>query len=236
MSATTTARPVESAERITRAQRAFAFWRNAIGKKALMAVTGAVLFVYVVGHLLGNLQVYAGPAQIDAYSRFLHSNPGLLWTARVILLAAVIVHAGAGIQLWFQKRRARPVPYRSRGNVQASIGSRTMIWSGLVILAFVVYHLLDLTVGTANPSFVDLDPYRNMVASFRRVPSAIAYLVAMAGLGFHLQHGLWSMFQSLGVTNPRWMGGVKQVAALVAVLVFLGFASIPVAILTGLVG
>lgn len=219
-----------------RVARAAAFWQNSIGKKALMALTGIVLFIYVLGHLLGNLQVYAGREVINAYARFLHGNPGLLWTARVILLAAVIIHMAAGFQLYWQKRRTRPVAYRGRRWVEGSLSSRSMLWSGLIILVFVVYHLLDLTTGTLHPDFRELDPYDNMVTGFRVIPSAIAYLIAMVGLGFHLQHGLWSMFQSLGAGSPAFIQRLKQVALVLAVLIFLGFVSIPVAVLTGLLG
>jgi succinate dehydrogenase / fumarate reductase cytochrome b subunit len=216
-----------------RPPRVAALWRSAVGKKALMAVTGIVLFVYVLVHMLANLQIYQGPGPIDRYAELLHGAPALLWTARVILLAAVLVHIVAGVQLWFQKRAARPVGYQELRPVASSVASRTMIVSGLLILLFVVYHLLDLTFGVANPSFVPLDPYHNMIASFGRAAASAAYVVAMVALGFHLWHGLWSMFQSLGMAGARLTPGVKRFAVVFATAIALGFVSIPVAVLVG---
>jgi len=219
-----------------RASRAVIFWRNAIGKKALMALTGVVLFAYVVAHLLGNLQIFAGPEQINAYSRLLHVSPQLLWTARVVLLAALLVHVTAGIQLWAAARAARPVGYADYRATASSVASRTMIWSGLLILAFVVYHLLDLTVGVMNPDFQEGDVYHNVLVSLGRTAGALAYVVAMVGLGFHLWHGLWSLFQSLGVANRRLVVSAQRFAVAAAVILTLGFAAIPLAVLVGLVG
>ncbi len=214
--------------------RLAALWRNAIGKKALMAATGIVMFLYVLVHMLANLQVYAGPGAIDRYAALLHATPPLLWTARVVLLAAVAVHAVAGVQLYFQKRRARPVAYSQHAAVAATAASRTMIWSGALIFLFVVYHLLDLTTGAVNPGFEEGHVFRNVVASFARAGASIAYLVAMLALAFHLWHGLWSMFQSLGASSSRVTVGVKRFAAVFATLVAVGFASIPLAIVFGL--
>ena len=126
------------------------FWMSTVGKKVLMALSGIILFAYVIAHMLGNMQFYLGSEVINRYAHFLHSNEGMLWTARIVLLAAVLVHAIAGIQLWVGKREARPIPYRSKENIQATAASRTMIWTGVIIAAFVVYHVLDLTVGSAH--------------------------------------------------------------------------------------
>jgi succinate dehydrogenase / fumarate reductase cytochrome b subunit len=212
-------------------------WASNVGKKALMALSGIILFAYVVAHLLGNLQIYMGSEKINAYAHFLHSNEGMLWTARIVLLAAVLVHAIAGIQLWFRKRAARPIPYHTRENIQASAASRTMIVTGLLIGLFVVYHVLDLTVGAARvpqQSFQDLNPAFNVTHGFAFAPAAIAYIVAMIALGLHLWHGVYSMFGSLGLTHPRYTEGVKKFAALAATLIALANISIPVAVLTGL--
>lgn len=216
-----------------RPSRLAAFWSNAIGKKALMAITGFIWFLYVLVHMLGNLQAYAGPAAINAYGRFLRVAPALLWAARLVLFVALAVHVVAGVQLYLQKKRARPVGYGQFAPVSSSTASRTMIWSGFLILLFVVYHLLDLTVGTANPSFVEGDIFHNLVVSLARVLASLAYLVAMLALGFHLWHGLWSMWQSIGVANRRYRPGLQRLAITFAVLVALGFASIPIAVLTG---
>ncbi|WP_248355290.1 succinate dehydrogenase cytochrome b subunit [Anaeromyxobacter oryzae] len=217
-----------------RVSRAGALWRSVIGKKALMAVTGAILFLYVFFHLLGNLQIFTGPEQINRYAALLRVSPQLLWTARVILLVAVCVHAVAGAQLFLLAREARPVAYQDFRPIVSSTASRTMIWSGLLILAFVVYHVLDLTVGVVNPSFQEGDVYHNVLATFGRAVGVIAYVVAMVALGFHLWHGLWSMFQSLGFANRRAAPTIQRFAVTMAVILTLGFSAIPMAVLVGI--
>ncbi len=211
-------------------------WQNSVGKKALMAVTGIILFLFVLGHLVGNLQVYQGAEKLDAYARFLHEHVVPLWIIRLILLATVVVHALAGILVTVEKWKARPVAYYTRTNVQGSVASRTMIWSGLLIFAFVLYHLLDLTFGTVHPGFRPLMAYENVVGGFRNAGAAAAYVVSMVGLGFHLWHGLYSLTQSLGFRHPRYTPAIRSVAALLATLIALGNISIPVAVLTGFVG
>jgi succinate dehydrogenase / fumarate reductase cytochrome b subunit len=209
---------------------------STVGKKFLMALSGIVLFLYVIAHLLGNLQLYMGSEVINRYAEFLHANTGMLWTARIILLAAALVHVVAGVQLWLRKHEARPVPYRVRENVQASAASRTMIWTGLVIGAFVVYHVLDLTIGVAHiGEYIELQPANNVLTGFSNPLPAFLYVVAMIALGFHLWHGVYAMFGSLGLSHPRYTAGVKRFAALIATLIALANISIPVAVLTGLV-
>src|SRR5262249_11686858 len=171
------------------------FWEATIGKKVVMALSGVILFGYLVGHMAGNLQVLAGAAKINNYARFLHGSPGLLWSVRVLLLVSVIVHIAAAGQLEIGKRRARPIGYAKK-HEQGSLASRTMIWSGAVILAFVVYHILHLTAGTVHPSFVELDVHHNLVTGFQQAGAAAVYVIAMIFLALHLYHGLWSMFQS----------------------------------------
>jgi succinate dehydrogenase / fumarate reductase cytochrome b subunit len=208
---------------------------STVGKKVSMALSGIILFAYVIAHMLGNMQIYLGSEVINRYAQFLHSNEGVLWTARVVLLAAVLIHAIAGIQLWARKREARPVPYRNKENIQATPASRTMIWTGVIIAAFVVYHVLDLTVGTARAApYRELDPAFNVAQGFAYVPAAIAYIVAMVALGFHLWHGVYSMFGSLGLDNARYMNGVRRIAAFLATVIALANISVPVAVLTGL--
>ncbi len=219
-----------------RVSRLGLLWRSTVGKKAIMAATGLVLGLYVFFHLLGNLQVYAGPAQIDAYARLLHVSPPLLWTIRVVLLAAFLAHVVAGIQLWLRARGARPVAYAEYRPAVSSTASRTMIWSGILILLFVVYHVLDLTVGVIHPGYVEGEVYHNLVVGFGQVSGVLAYLVAMIALGFHLWHGVYSMFQSLGLSNRRLTPQVQRFAAGLSVVVALGFASIPLAVLIGVVG
>ncbi len=212
------------------------FWMSTVGKKVLMALSGIILFGYVVAHMLGNMQLYLGTELINGYAHLLHLNQGFLWTARIVLLAAVLVHAIAAIQLWVGKRDARPIPYRSKENIQATAASRTMIWTGAIIAAFIVYHVLDLTVGTAHSGrYVELDAAGNLISGFSQAGPVVLYVIAMIALGFHLWHGVYSMFGSLGLSHPRYTAGVKRLAALVATLIALGNISFPVAILTGLV-
>jgi len=232
MSVATTAKTVEPAS--SSAVRLVLLWQNSVGKKALMALTGIILSLFVLAHLIGNLQVYMGAEKLNAYAAFLQGSKGLLWTARIVLLASVLAHAAAGVILWLEKQQARPVAYFDRTNVQSSAASRTMIWSGLLILAFVVYHILHLTLGVVHPSFRDLAAYENVVNGFRVVGASVFYIVAMVGVGFHLWHGLYSMSQSLGFRHPRYTPVIRSVAALLATLIALANISIPVAVLAGI--
>jgi succinate dehydrogenase / fumarate reductase cytochrome b subunit len=211
------------------------FLTSTIGQKTVMATTGVVLFGFVVVHMLGNLQVYIGATKLNAYAETLRSTPALLWTTRVVLLVSVLAHAIFGMRLTRLRSEARPVGYRMKKNVKSSVSSRTMAVSGLLIFFFVVYHLLHLTLGTAHPSFDEANVYGNVVTGFRVVPAALAYIVAMVGLGVHLHHGVWSMFQSVGVGHPRWNAAVRRVASLAAAGIALANVSIPVAVLTGLI-
>jgi succinate dehydrogenase / fumarate reductase cytochrome b subunit len=219
-----------------RPSRLAAFWRNAIGKKALMAVTGILMFAFTLVHMIGNLQAFSGPGRLDRYAELLRVEPPLLWAARIVLLAALVVHVIAGAQLWAGKERARPVGYHAFRPVVATPASRTMIWTGFLILGFVVYHLLDLTVGVANPDFREGEVFHNLVVSLGRGAAALFYVVAVAGLGFHLWHGLYSMFQSLGMSNRAFTPAVQKFAAGMAALLTVGFAAVPLAVVFGLVG
>ncbi len=217
--------------------KAIRFYQASIGKKAVMAVTGVVLFGYLVGHLAGNMQVYLGQQQMDNYAAFLHSMPALLWGVRLLLVVCVVMHIVASIQITRLKQEARPVGYIKKKEVGSSYASRTMMWSGPIIAAFVIYHILDLTTGAANTAqFRELHAYENLVYSFRRIPVSVFYIVAMLLLGAHLYHGLWSMFQSMGFSHPRYTPLIKRAAAWVAILLVAGFISIPISVLAGLVG
>lgn len=200
-----------------------------------MAVSGCILFLFVVGHLIGNLQIYEGPEKLNRYAVFLRSLPALLWTVRAILLVMVGLHIWSSVALAMRKWEARPVNYVKRKATESSYASRTMYWSGPIILAFVIYHLLDFTFGSVNPHFVEGDVYANVVASFRVIPVSAFYIFAMVLLCMHLYHGLWSMFQSMGFYHPRYTPVLKRSAAVVAVLIAAGNISIPVAVMSGLV-
>jgi len=200
-----------------------------------MAVSGGVLFLFVVAHLIGNLQIYEGAEKLNSYSHVLHSMPGLLWTARITLLAMVALHIWSSVQLSVRNAEARPTDYVKKKSAGSSYAARTMYWSGPIILAFVIYHLLDLTFGVANPNFRDGNVYGNVVASFQVAPVAAFYIIAMLLLCMHLYHGLWSMFQSLGVHPPRYTLAMKRSAAVIAILIAAGNISIPVSVLAGVV-
>jgi succinate dehydrogenase cytochrome b subunit len=218
-------------------QKAVRFYQASIGKKAVMAITAAVLFGYVLGHLAGNLQVYVGAEQMDRYATFLHSMPALLWAVRIFLLVCLALHITASIQLTLLKQEARPVGYVKKEAIGSTFASRSMIWSGAMIAAFVIYHLLDLTTGVANTlQYQDLHAYENLVYSFQRPVVSGFYIIAMILLGMHLYHGIWSMFQTLGFSHPRYTPMLKRAAAWAAILLTAGFISIPIAVLTGLVG
>jgi succinate dehydrogenase / fumarate reductase, cytochrome b subunit len=211
-----------------------------VGKKYAMAVSGMVLMLFVLAHMIGNLKLYLGASSLDSYAAWLRDvgepalpRETLLWTVRIVLIAAVAVHIHAAYVLTLVNRRARPSAYRSpRDYVAASFASRTMRWSGIIVALFVVFHLLDLTWGTANPDFQAGDPYYNVVESFQRWPVAIAYIVANLALALHLYHGAWSLFQSMGWVF-RWR---HTFAVGFAAVIAAGNVSFPLAVLTGVVG
>jgi succinate dehydrogenase / fumarate reductase, cytochrome b subunit len=219
----------------TQLMRVARFYESTIGKKAVMAVTGLILFGFLVAHMLGNLQFFLGSEVMHHYAETLHGNPPLLWTLRTVLLVSVVLHIWASIQLSAIKSEARPVAYVKRANVKSSWASRTMMLSGPVVAAFIVLHLLHLTTGTIHPDFVPLYPYENLIKGFLIVPMALVYIGAMVLIGFHLSHGIWSMFQSMGFSHPRYTPMIKKFASIFSWILVAGFISIPVAVLTGLV-
>jgi len=200
-----------------------------------MAVTGLVLFGFLILHMLGNLQVFLGREVMNHYAETLHGNPGLLWVARVVLLVSVVLHTWAAIQLTAVKTAARPVAYVKPGNVQGSTGSRTMMLSGPVIALFVIGHLLHFTTGTIHPQFVELHAYENVITGFANPIAAGLYIVAMILVGFHLSHGIWSMFQSIGFSHPRYTPLIKKFAGVFSWILIAGFISVPIAVLAGIV-
>ena len=207
-----------------------------------MAISGVFLFLFVIGHMLGNLQVFLGPESLNAYGAFLKSKPGLLWTVRLILLVIVVFHIVTGIQLALQNRRARPVRYANSKPPYANLASRTVLISGLVIFSFVAYHLMQFTLGVTNPEYLHLedskgrhDVYRMAVEGFSSPGVTFFYILAMGLLCLHLSHGVSSAFQSLGLKNKRtedWICRLSQVSALV---IFVGNSSMPLAVLLGYV-
>jgi succinate dehydrogenase / fumarate reductase, cytochrome b subunit len=203
-----------------------------VTKKALMAVSGLVLTGYVVGHLVGNMTFYAGAPAIDAYSAFLHEHMAALWLARAVLFGSVVIHIVAAIDLYLRKAAARPTPYARYQRVASSLGARIMLWTGFVLLLFVVYHVLHLTLGTVHPKFVPGAVWQNLMVGLSVTPASIFYVVCMVALGLHLAHGVYSMTQSVGVALRRdGMRTLRRGALALAVILAIGFASIPLTIL-----
>jgi succinate dehydrogenase / fumarate reductase cytochrome b subunit len=218
------------------------FYDASVGKKITMALTGAVLVLFVIGHFAGNLKIYLGPEEFNHYAEGLRSlgapifpHGSLLWIVRVVLLACVLTHILSAAQLWLQSKRARPIGYRKTESLAIAYASRTMVWGGLTILAFVVFHILNLTTGNIHPDFVPGDAYHNFVTGFQVVPVSIAYILAMILLGFHLYHGIWSAFQTMGAADVRYRDWRRPLALTIALVVMLGNMSFPVAVLAGIV-
>lgn len=218
-------------------------YRSAIGKKYVMAVTGIVLMLYVLAHMLGNLKIYLGPTALNDYAEFLRDmgepvapRSVVLWILRVGLLTAFALHVHAAYALTVMNRRARPVAYQSsRDYVAADFAARTMRWTGVIVGLFVLFHLADLTWGFANPAYVRGDVYHNVVVSFQRWPVALLYVLANLALGLHLYHGAWSLFQSLGVSNPRFNHWRRHFAVAFALVVTLGNVTFPTMVAAGVV-
>lgn len=212
------------------------FWRSTIGKKIVMAVTGLIMIGFVIGHLAGNLLVFAGRARINAYSAFLHSTGEVLWVVRLVLLVSVVLHITAAWQLTAVDRAARPVGYAKHQYEAATWASRTIRWGGVVLLGFIVYHLLHMTLGTVHPSFTPSDVYHNLTAGLSVWYVALFYIVAMIALGLHLYHGTWSSIRTLGVEQSSSEPvRRRRLIWVFAILMAVGFASVPVAIVLGFV-
>jgi len=216
--------------------------RSSLAGKIAMAVSGVVLLGFVVGHFIGNLKVFQGPDAFNHYAEGLRtfgspffSRGQLLWLVRLVLLAAATIHILAAAQLTLRSRRARPERYAKYEPLVFSRASRTMVWGGVAILAFVVYHLMHLTWGTVHPSFVHGDAYNNFVSGFRVWPVSAGYVLAMVPLGLHLYHGVWSALQTVGVSSPGRDGWRRGLALAVALLVAGGNCVFPLAVLAGIV-
>lgn len=219
-------------------QRVVTLYQSTIGKKVLMAVSGAVIFGYLVLHMFGNLQIFLGPDAINRYALLLHEAPALLWAVRIALLVAFPVHILMAVQLNRINRQARPVEYATYRRQVSSYAARTMMFSGPVLLVFLLFHLAHLTLGwkVVPSAFVPGDVYANMVNGFSVGWVAFFYAFSAALVGLHMVHGGWSMFQTLGVSHPRYNGLVREVAFVASVVVAGGFALVPMAVFLKLVG
>ena len=216
--------------------RVVGFWQSTNGKKVVMALTGVMMFLFVIGHLLGNLLVFAGRAQINAYAQFLHFDDSLLWIVRTILIIAVTLHVVVTIQLALRNKKARPIDYLHKKAINSSYASRTMYWSGPIVLTFIIFHLLQFTAGYIHPEtkFIPNDVYHNLVTGFRVWWVSAWYVFAICLLGLHLRHGLWSMLQSIGLAHSlRKERAFKRVALGISILIVGGYISIPISILLG---
>jgi len=220
-----------------------AVFRSSIGRKALMAVTGLALLGYVIVHMIGNFQVYQGRDALNAYAKMLKGMATLLWGARLTLLVLFVAHVYLGITLYLENRAARPIGYVRFEYEQASLATRTMLLSGLVILAFVIFHLLHFTLGAVQPEYFEAkdpagrpDVYGMVIHGFRNPVLAISYVIAQLFLGLHLYHAVPSMFQSVGLKHPRYNPLIEKLGLVMALVIVVGNSSMPLSILFGLVG
>ena len=213
------------------------FWQSTNGKKVVMAVTGVMMFGFVVGHMLGNLQMFEAPEHINAYGHFLHNLGELLWLERGVMLLAIALHILATVQLALRNKAARPVGYSRQQAINSSYASRTMYWSGPIVLAFIIFHLLQFTAGYVHPhaTFTEGEVYANVVSGFQVWWVSAWYIFSMCLLGLHLSHGLWAMFQSVGLGHPRLTPMLRNAARAIAVVIVLGYISIPIAVLLGII-
>ena len=221
------------------------FWATTIGKKVMMAVTGVIMILFLIAHVLGNLKVFAGPDEMNTYARFLRTvgEPelgygDLLWIVRLVLLTAVTLHIIAAVQLTRISWAARAVKYNDRENVETTVSARLMRWGGLLLAIFIVFHILHFTVGAvgfAPGQYQDLQVFHNVVAGFSLWPVSAFYIIAMAALCLHLDHGIWSMLQTLGWNTVKNQGTLRAISRVIALLIFAGFISVPIGVMTGLV-
>lgn len=223
-------------------QRVAALHRTTVGKKVLMGISGLVLFGFILMHMVGNLKMFQGPEAMNGYALFIREvgypalpKYGLLWVVRIVLLAAVAVHAISAFQLWSRSRAARPAGYAREKNLSFSYASRTMRWGGVILLLFIVYHILHFTTGQAHPDFAYGEVYRNFVIGFQNPLVLGFYLVAQAALCLHLFHGIWSVFQTVGANHPKYNHLRRPLATGLALVIFVGFVAPPIAVVLGII-
>ena len=222
---------------------------STIINKVLMAVTGLILVLFVTGHAIGNLQIYLGRDVMNTYAEFLQSTGELLWAVRIFLLLALVIHIYTSVKLKFLNLSARPEGYKIKSYVKSTLYSRTMIWTGIMIFLFVVYHILHFTMGVTDPEiyghaefygpgniFERHDVYKMIILGFRNPIVSVVYIAAVILLGFHLAHAIQSMFQSLGLTGPSLTEKLIKTGKIVAILITLIYIAVPAGVLLGLVG
>lgn len=216
------------------------FWCSSIGKKILMALSGGFLIVFLIAHLLGNLEIFEGAEAINAYGVLLRTFPKALWTLRIGVIVAFAVHIYTSVQLSIENRAARPIKYADKKSRAATFASRTMLLGGLVVASFVFYHLAQFTWGFTNPDQFALvdekgrhDVYTMVILGFSNVYVSTFYVIAQVCLAFHLSHGIGSAAQTFGLTASKWGRALRTGGLAFAVLMFLGYSSIPVSVLLG---
>ncbi|MCO4100893.1 succinate dehydrogenase cytochrome b subunit [Gemmatimonas sp.] len=212
------------------------FWQSTVGKKIVMAVTGIIGILFVIGHMAGNLQMFYpdAPAAMKHYAELLRTSMPLLWAIRIGLLTAVVLHAVAAYQLTMLSKAARPEAYAVRRPQVTTLAARTIRWGGVLLLAFIVFHLLHLTIGAVHPQFTHLDPYNNVRLGLANPLVAGFYVLAMLALGLHLYHGSWAVVRTLGVAQPSTQPLKRKLALVLAIVVAGGFIVVPVAAVLGL--
>jgi succinate dehydrogenase / fumarate reductase cytochrome b subunit len=217
-------------------------WQSTIGKKAVMAITGLIMVAFLLLHMLGNLKIFFGRHDFDAYAAWLRTigEPVLhgawfLWIQRAVLLVAVVLHVVCAAQLSRRDLAARPTRYAHGQRAKASFATRTMRWGGVTLALFIIWHLLDLTAGVTNPDFDQGRPYHNVVVDFQTWWINIIYIVAVLMVGLHVNHGFWSASQTLGLNRPARDVAIRTVGTTLAVTITVGFLAVPVGVMTGLV-
>ena len=215
---------------------------SSVFKKAVMAVSGIIMLLFLIAHMIGNLHVFQGAKSFNSYSEYLRTvgEPALpyrtvLTIIEIVLTVSVIAHAWSAISLWRQAKRARPQSYVTKKSVAQTYASRTMRWGGVIVGLFIIYHLLDLTWGVANPAGTDSTPYGRLVAGFSHPIPTIVYVIALVLLGMHLRHGIWSATQTLGQSNRRRERTVNAFAIVFSTLLIAGYLVVPAAVVFGLV-
>lgn len=210
------------------------FWQSTIGKKIVMAVTGIIGILFVLGHMSGNFLMFKGQGAMHDYALLLRTSMPLLWAIRLGLLAAVALHALAAYQLTMISRAARPQAYAQRRPQVTTFAAKTIRWGGVLLLVFIVFHILHMTLGTVHPQFTHLDPYNNVRIGLANPTVAAFYILAMAALGLHLFHGTWAAVRTLGAARPSPQPLKRRLALVLAIVVAGGFIAIPVASMAGL--
>ncbi|MDH3202319.1 MAG: succinate dehydrogenase cytochrome b subunit [Myxococcales bacterium] len=212
-------------------QRALTLYQTTVGKKVVMALSGGIIVGFVVGHFLGNLNLYLGPEALNGYAAKLHSLPALVWGTRILLLFAFGAHIGSAYQLWRRNVSARGSRYKRRKDLATDYAARTMYWTGPILLLYLIYHLLEFTILPAHPG----DVYRNVVEAFQNPWISAFYLAGNLALGLHIFHGIFSAFQSIGANHPRYNSYRRDLAIAISAVITLGNVSFPISVLAGIV-